>query len=262
MKKLIATHNGVFHADEVSAVALLKIFNDDEIEVERVPHQFDNFSKYDMVIDISKKYDGKKYFDHHQNKGGKSSAGLIWDYIGVNKDYPKLSELIKLIDDNDVGIQKAKDFEFSSLVKCFNSSNINSDAQDENFHKAVDFAMTIFNSILNMEDEREDAYDIIKNSFIFDSNSSIIELSRYTRHWNSYLNGNLTPNIKAVVWEDEDSNNYKVMITPKFAGSFELTRKPFTQDETMEFVHTAGFFAIAKNEDIMKKFLAKQFKNK
>ena len=63
MAKLIATHNKVFHADEISAIALLKIFTDedDEIEVQRVDHSTTDFSQYDMVIDISKKFDGVKY---------------------------------------------------------------------------------------------------------------------------------------------------------------------------------------------------------
>ncbi len=82
MKKLIATHNKMFHADEITAIALLELFTDYKIEVERVNHDTKDFSKYDFVIDIGKTFDGKKYFDHHQYKGGKSSAGLIWDYSG------------------------------------------------------------------------------------------------------------------------------------------------------------------------------------
>lgn len=38
MKKLIATHNKSFHADEVTAIALLKLFEEDEIVVERIDH--------------------------------------------------------------------------------------------------------------------------------------------------------------------------------------------------------------------------------
>ena len=33
MKKLIATHNKMFHADEIAAIALLEIFTDYDIEV-------------------------------------------------------------------------------------------------------------------------------------------------------------------------------------------------------------------------------------
>ena len=123
MKKLIATHNKMFHADEVTAIALLEVFTDFEIEVQRVDHDTKDFSKYDFVIDIGKKFDGIKYFDHHQYKGGKSSAGLIWDYIGLNEEYPKLSKLVDLVDRNDVGIEKAKPFEYSSFIKCYNTIN-------------------------------------------------------------------------------------------------------------------------------------------
>jgi len=35
----IVTHNGIFHCDEVLAVALLKVFLEEKIEATRVPHQ-------------------------------------------------------------------------------------------------------------------------------------------------------------------------------------------------------------------------------
>ena len=54
MKKLIATHNKMFHADEITAIALLEVFTDFEIEVQRVDHDTKDFSKYDFVIDIGK----------------------------------------------------------------------------------------------------------------------------------------------------------------------------------------------------------------
>ena len=63
----IATHNKIFHADEVTAVALLRLFTEDEIIVHRIDHDTEDFTPYDMVIDISKQFDGDKYFDHHQN---------------------------------------------------------------------------------------------------------------------------------------------------------------------------------------------------
>jgi len=50
---------------------------------------------------------------------------------------------------NDVGLQKAKAFEFSSLIKCFNHVNIFSIEQDKQFEKAVDFVMTTIKSMKN-----------------------------------------------------------------------------------------------------------------
>lgn len=256
MTKQIATHNKIFHADEVTAVALLRLFTDDEIIVTRVDHGTSDFSPFDMVIDIGKQFNGIKYFDHHQYKGGKSSAGLIWEYLGYEKEYPKISKLINLIDMNDVGIERAKEFEYSSLIKCFNcSGKITGEEQDIQFEKAVDFAMTIFGSLKESKDQLDDAKDIVNNSYNFNRNPKIIELDEFTPHWTTYINGELMPHIKIVVWEDEEENNWKAKVAPKRLGSFELNAKPFPQDKNMDFVHSSGHFAIASTREVMEKFL-------
>jgi len=253
----IATHKGIFHADEVTAIALLKVFTDEDIAVSRVEHDSTDFGSFDMVIDIGKKFDGVKLFDHHQYKGGKSSAGLIWDYIGLQEDYPKISKLIKIVDDNDTGVAKAEPFEYSSLLKCYNHRDIHSQAQEKQFEKAVKFAQTMLISMAEAQEDLEEAKEIVANSFLFDSNTAILELERFTPHWTSYINGVLTPHIKAVVWEDEEEGNYKVKIPSKRLGSFDLNGKALPQDDSMEFVHSAGFFAIAKDEETMKSYLKK-----
>jgi len=260
MRLNIATHNKIFHADEVTAIALLRTFTDDEIVVSRVDHDTTDFSAYDMVIDIGRKFDGEKYFDHHQHKGGKSSAGLIWDYLELADQYPKISKLIKMVDDNDVGISKAKPFEYSSLTKCFKHKDIYAVEQDIAFEKAVDFAMTVLSSMKDLAEALQDAKTIVSNSFVFNNNPSILELSSFTPHWTSYINGKVTPNIKAVVWEDEQEENWKVKITSKRIGTFDLHGKALIQDESMEFVHSNGHFAVAKDEETMKVYLAKHIK--
>lgn len=259
MSKLIATHNKSFHVDEVTAIALLKIFLNENIVVNRVEHNTSDFSNYDMVIDIGRKFDGIKYFDHHQFKGGKSSAGLIWDYIGLQKEYPKISQLIDLVDKNDVGIEKAKSFEFSSLIKCFNTKELLSQAQDKAFYKAIEFVKTVLISMIDMEEELLLAKEIVSNSYIFNKNPKIIELEKFTPHWTTYINGETMPYINAVVWEDEEENNWKVKIPSKRLGTFELNGKPLKQDNSMDFVHSAGHFAIAKDEITMKKYLDKYY---
>jgi len=253
----IATHNKIFHADEVTAIALLKVFTDEEIEVSRVDHNREDFGSFDMVIDIGRKFDGVKYFDHHQYRGGKSSAGLIYDYLGLEGDYPKLEKLIKRVDDNDTGVAKAEPFEYSSLIKCYNHRDIYGSAQDRQFTKAVKFAQTIIISFREAQEDIEEAREIVVNSSMFDSNLAILELERFTPHWSTYINGELTPHIKAVVWEDKEEGKYKVKIPPKRLGSFELNGKALPQDDSMEFVHSAGFFAIAPDEESMKSYLHK-----
>lgn len=259
MKKIIATHNKMMHADEITAVALLKLFSDDEYIIQRVSHDMQDFSSYDFVIDIGMKFDSIKHFDHHQYKGGKSSAGLIWDYLKVAQYYPKISKLIDLVDKNDVGAEKAKCFEYSSLLKCFNHSNINSSEQDVQFEKAVDFAMTILSSLKHSQEQANEAKHIVANSYNFNSNPKIMELESFNPHWAAYINGELTPWIKAVVWEDEDESNWKARIVSKRAGSFELAYKSFQSDSSMEFVHSNGHFAIAKDRETLSRFLGKHF---
>lgn len=255
MSKLIVTHNKTFHADEITAIALLKLFLNENIVVNRVDHDTKDFSVYDMVIDIGKKFDGKKHFDHHQYQGGKSSAGLIWDYLGLERKYPKISKLVDMIDKHDVGIKKAAPFEFPSLIKSFNNSALTSQLQDRQFNLAVEFTITILNSMKEMENSIDKAKGIIKDSFYFNSNPSILELSEFTPHWTTFINGKTMPHIKAVVWEDIDENTWKVEIAPKKLGSYDLNGKKLNPDDSMIFVHSAGHFAVAKNENIMKKFL-------
>lgn len=253
----IATHNKIFHADEVTAIALLKIFTKDEITIHRIDHLSENFLPYDMVIDIGRKFDGIKYFDHHQNRGGKSSAGLIWDYLELNSRYPRIGKLIHQVDMNDTGVQKAEDFEYASLIKAFNAKELLSQEQERQFERAVEFSMTIIEAMVRNQQELEDAQEIVKNSYYFHGNPKILELESFTPHWSSYINGVMQPHIKAVVWKDFEEKTWKVKLSPKHPGSFELCTKPLIQDPSMIFVHASGHFAVARDEAQMASFLSK-----
>ena len=109
----------------------------------------------------------------------------------------------------------------------------------------------------DMEEGMIKAKEIINNSFNFNRNPKIIELSEFTPYWTSYINGITMPFVKAVVWEDEDDNTWKVKVPSKTVGSFELNGKALKQDNNMEFVHSSGHFAIAKDELTMIKYLSK-----
>lgn len=128
----ICTHNGSFHADESLAVYMLRIlpkFKDSILVRSRTPTDWE---ESDIVVDVSGKYDGVKYFDHHQRgfeetfspnyKTKLSSAGLVYKHFGKeiiselinNKEesiidllYEKVyKEFIEALDANDNGIDK------------------------------------------------------------------------------------------------------------------------------------------------------------
>jgi len=80
----IGTHNGIFHCDEVVAVAILNLLRDNVSVIRSRNIEFLN-RKCDVLVDI-----GGGEFDHHQ-KGGNgerkngvryASAGLVWREYG------------------------------------------------------------------------------------------------------------------------------------------------------------------------------------
>lgn len=76
----VGVHDGTFHADEVSACALLILFNcvdKDKIVRTRAPKKL---AECEYVCDVGGIYNpDKKLFDHHQQdyRGDLSSAGMI-----------------------------------------------------------------------------------------------------------------------------------------------------------------------------------------
>lgn len=78
------THDGTFHADEVTACALLLLYNQiDENLIQRT-REPELLAKCEYVCDVGGLYDPEqKIFDHHQvGYGGQlSSAGMILEYM-------------------------------------------------------------------------------------------------------------------------------------------------------------------------------------
>jgi len=83
-KRSLGTHDGPFHADEVTACALLLLhglIDRDKIHRTRDPKILE---KCEYVCDVGGIFDPKiKRFDHHQvdYKGKLSSAGMVWQYL-------------------------------------------------------------------------------------------------------------------------------------------------------------------------------------
>src|SRR3989344_7590830 len=93
LKKILVTHNGSFHTDDVFACAALSLL----LEREKVPFEIIRtrdegvIAKADYVFDVGGVYDAEQNrFDHHQPGGaGKrengieySSFGLVWRKFG------------------------------------------------------------------------------------------------------------------------------------------------------------------------------------
>ena len=84
IKRSVGIHDGSFHADEVTACALLIVFklvDRDKIVRSR---EISVLEECEYVCDVGGVYDpSSKRFDHHQSDytGDLSSAGMIWRYL-------------------------------------------------------------------------------------------------------------------------------------------------------------------------------------
>lgn len=113
IKRSCGIHDGMFHADEVTACALLILF--DQIDEEKIirTREPDILATCEFVCDVGGVYDPAiKHFDHHQvdYQGALSSAGMILRYL---KEQGIISEeiyhffnnaLVKGVDDHDNGL--------------------------------------------------------------------------------------------------------------------------------------------------------------
>ncbi|MES2273131.1 MAG: MYG1 family protein [Chlamydiota bacterium] len=148
------THDGSFHADEVTACSLLLLFgciDRDKIYRTRDAEKLD---RCDYVCDVGGLYDpGKKRFDHHQAgyKGPLSSAGMILQFLKDRQILdPDLYDhynksLISGVDAHDNGIAKLEPgiTSFSQVVSNFLPIEYDTSPEEmtQAFFQAVDFVI-------------------------------------------------------------------------------------------------------------------------
>lgn len=83
MALLVGTHSGTFHADDVLAFALIRVFLDPQAAVLRT-RDLERLKSCDIVVDVGGIYDPeRRRFDHHQGSyaGHRSSAGMVLDWL-------------------------------------------------------------------------------------------------------------------------------------------------------------------------------------
>jgi uncharacterized UPF0160 family protein len=272
--KMVAVHNGVFHADEIAALALLQIA-EVHCAVDRLAHQTDRviLDHYDLVIDLGKQYDEVKYFDHHQNADLEASNMLIYQHLVDNKLLVRSEELdaiMKEISNHDRGLKTSP---IAQELAYLNSSDIYGKEQKDRFAIAIGAMVNyilygrftgIALEIIAKEKKAEEvsiveAAAIIYNSLPFEDMDQVLFMPMFNRHWKEHLNGTQDlDGLEAVVWYDESQNNIKAQVIPDEAQGFGRVGKSFSiQDDTMDFIHTGQFFCVAKDMTTMKEYLQK-----
>lgn len=159
------THDGSFHADEVTACAFLLLYDlidKDKIHRTREPSVL---TKCEYVCDVGGTYCTKtKRFDHHQKdyQGLLSSAGMILRYLKQVKVMDNstfhyfnrcLVKGVDAIDNGRVNLPLGT-ASYSSVIACFGPTKYSesSEAFDKGFVKALDFALGHLKRLLKKHD--------------------------------------------------------------------------------------------------------------
>ena len=279
MKKLtVVTHNGVFHADEIFAIAAIAMAHKGvEIEVIRTrdPKEFENG---DFVIDVGGKYDGVKFFDHHQRdfnlireNGVKySSFGLIWKLLGekicTSKEVTKLVDerLVKIIDavDNGQAEKVENSFTINDVISGFNQ-NWYEDGDEENrligFKAALNVAERVLDNVIRsakgfvMADE-----EMKKTKLILDG--KVLLLERFVP-WQQYVRNTFPDSVFVIfpdsngTWrvqaipEDKRSFKSKKSLPESWAGLNAEELQKVTGINDAIFCHAGRFIAGAKSKE-------------
>lgn len=148
-KRVVLTHSGPFHADDIFAVAVLKLVFGDDLEVVRSREEH-LLSKADIVVDVGGIYDPEKLrFDHHQTVGAGhrengipyASFGLVWKSFGQ-----------KICESNDVALKIDK-----KLVSYIDAVDNGVSTFDMVFEDTYPYTITdFFSSFKSFDDTSED----------------------------------------------------------------------------------------------------------
>lgn len=286
-KANLATHAGVFHADEVVATVILKkIFGNVTVcRTFKVPTE--TISDNVIIYDIG----GGKY-DHHQ-KGGNglrdngvpyAAAGLIWQAYGLkllannNSCNPELvwdyidKEIIQGIDAVDNGKMPRVNYpthslSLSQIISAFNPNWDSEEDTDIAFARAVEFAECVFDRFWAKAESKAKAKSIVETA-IEQAVDHIMVLEKFVP-WEGAVFSSENSKAATIYFAVFPSNRggYNWKCVPDAVGSFgqrcpvptewrglqgfELQK--LTGVKTAIFCHPAGFIGGAETlEDTIK----------
>ncbi|OOZ38879.1 metal-dependent hydrolase [Solemya pervernicosa gill symbiont] len=194
--KIIATHNGNYHADDVFSIAALKFIYPSSTLI-RTRDQ-DVIAKADVVVDVGGEHDpDRDRFDHHQRGGAGerengipySSFGLIWQKYGLeicqgNQDVANGvdSGLVSNIDAIDCGHAEAatKGITLSQTISMFNPTWQEEGSFDACFDEAVEFASRVLARFVASANGGISAKAIVAKAIDDAEDPRVIVLEKYT----------------------------------------------------------------------------------
>jgi uncharacterized UPF0160 family protein len=250
----VATHDGIFHADEVLAFAILKLLRPDLNIIRTRDSQ--KLAAADLRFDVGGRYCPETGdFDHHQPGGAGirknrfpfAACGLIWKHFGglvIKKLYPDLKSryvnraahmvdnvLIQPVDAYDIGVRCQSDgsapdpYVLNDMIRSFNPTW---DLPNQNFPQAFADAWRVCKRVLKNEIQLAvsiiRAESLVKDSYLASGLGQVLYLDRYL-HWNIWqaavLNLGLIEVQFAVI---PNSGGWAVYAQPAVADTFQYRK--------------------------------------
>lgn len=232
----VAVHNGIFHADDVVCVALLRLYYPNaEVKVIRTRNT-DDFEKCDFVLDVGAKdeiTDDQIFFDHHQKDNGtiegtnvlNCAATKLAQYLKVPEGLYQKALLGVSVDDNGQQELKGKypnPFTFIHTLNVGWDKNLFGAEQDKQFYVAVDMAITVLKALIH-DCELEQTAASISMDAAKKAVGGIAILPQFVGGWQKticHYNDDKDENSKVKLVIFKSGNSYRVQVVPTAVDSF------------------------------------------
>jgi uncharacterized UPF0160 family protein len=277
-RKILVTHNGTFHADDIFATASLSILFEGKIKVVRTRDP-EMIAKGDFVYDVGGVYNkDTNRFDHHQPGGaGKhdngipyASFGLVWEKYGEEicgdkkiAQYIK-EKLVYPVDANDNGINifkvdsDAAPYLIQDLFYLFRPSWNEKQDYDNHFTEVVKIAKKVLErEIKKMKDSLE-AKHFVEEAYNNSINKQIVVIDG-PYPWGETLGGLPEPlyavfpkldtwRVECVRKEKYSFENRK-SLPIEWAGQRDQKLAEITGVPDATFCHNGRFMAVSKTKE-------------
>lgn len=247
-RKILVTHSGTFHTDDIFSTAILSILNNGNIKIIRIKPGMEIPTNFDYVYDIGGIYNpDNNQFDHHQKDGPLrengipySSVGLIWKKYGEqicgNKKVAERIEkrIIVPIDALDNGVDICRNV-FGDIF-CYDVGDIfkseiptwKEDPNDMNkaFFSEVKKAIILLEREIKVAQDDIEGVEMIVDYYKHSVDKKIIILEKnFPRYLYQEVLGSL-PEPIYIVLPDTRGKNWKTEAVRMNSGTKD-SRKPF-----------------------------------
>lgn len=271
----IYTHAGRFHADEVTAYAILSMCFSN-LHLHRLG-DIDNLGTDGIVIDIGRRWDPEKgLFDHHQgyfprpNGIPHASAGMVWDYYGLMAVYALLGgsledsvyysikdevdkSFIQGIDAHDaantyrvegyVGDVPVSVMTISHLIAQMNCEDVfDHEAQMEYFYNSAMIIKRIIRKEIRQAYDRVKAVQFLKDEATHLDCSKIIILPESVR-WKKAVHDNYPQALFVIMPSSHPGSTFSMLAVPVDPDSREVKMPIERLDGFEGFIHQGKWIA-------------------